>query len=151
MDVCHGSLHEERAVHTTPSVSKYLSSLIFFHNFDHSSYSKNHASIICFTWRTLYYCRYFKFALSFYTFAIIFSIRRMVKVERKIQPRQVFRYGGSTINDAVGVEIRSIDRGWLMNGSWRVEQSALLYFEPNSASSSFNFYIPQVMSWMQRL
>jgi hypothetical protein len=36
------------ALDNTPSVTKYLSSLIFFSNFDHSSYSKNCASTIYF-------------------------------------------------------------------------------------------------------
>jgi hypothetical protein len=67
----------------------------FFHNFDHSSYSKNYASIIYFAYYILYYCWYFKLDLTFYIFAIIFGIRRMVKVGRKNQQRQVFRYGGS--------------------------------------------------------
>jgi hypothetical protein len=44
----------------------------FFHNVDHSSYSKNYASIIYFACYVLYYCGYFKFDLSFYTFEIIF-------------------------------------------------------------------------------
>jgi hypothetical protein len=47
-------------------------SIDFFHNFDHSSYSKNYVSIIYFSCYMLYYCRYFKHDLSFYTFAIIF-------------------------------------------------------------------------------
>jgi hypothetical protein len=44
----------------------------FFHNFDHSSYSKINASIIDFACYMLYYYTYFNLALSFYTFAIIF-------------------------------------------------------------------------------
>jgi hypothetical protein len=71
-------------------VSKYLSSLTFFHNFDHSSYSKNYAIIIYFACYMLYYCKYFKLNLSFYTFAIIFWIRRMVKVEKKINSDKYF-------------------------------------------------------------
>jgi hypothetical protein len=55
-----------------PSVSKYLSLLTFFYNFDHSSYSKNCASTIYFVCYMFYCCMYFKLDLSFYMFAIIF-------------------------------------------------------------------------------
>jgi hypothetical protein len=61
----------ETFVNTT-SVSKYLSPLTFFYNFDHSSYSKNFASTIYFVCYMLKYCMYFKLDLSFYMFAIIF-------------------------------------------------------------------------------
>jgi hypothetical protein len=44
----------------------------FSDNFDHSSYSKNYASIIYFVCYVLCYCRHFKFDLPFYVFAIIF-------------------------------------------------------------------------------
>jgi hypothetical protein len=51
--------------------------------------------IIYFARYILYYCSYFKLDLSFYTFVIIFRIRRMVEVVGKNQWRQIFRYGGS--------------------------------------------------------
>jgi hypothetical protein len=61
-----------------------LVAIDFFYNFDNSSYSKNCASAIYFVCYMLYCCNmYFKFGLSFYMFAIIFRIRRRVKVERK--------------------------------------------------------------------
>jgi hypothetical protein len=80
----------------TLSVSKYLSLLTFFNNFDHLSYSKNCASIIfCLLYDLLLYV--FKLDLSFYMFVITFLIRRMVKVARKSQQRQIFWYGGSNM------------------------------------------------------
>jgi hypothetical protein len=56
----------------TPSLAKYLSPLIFFYNFDHSSYSKNCSITIYFVLNMLYCCMYFNLDLSFYMFAIIF-------------------------------------------------------------------------------
>jgi hypothetical protein len=56
----------------TFSVSKYLSSLTFSYNFDHSSYSKNYVNTIYFVCDMLYYYRYFKHDLTFCTFAINF-------------------------------------------------------------------------------
>jgi hypothetical protein len=50
-----------------------------------------------------YCCMYFKLDLSFYMFAIIFWIRRMVKVVRKSQRQQIFRYGGNTWEATVGL------------------------------------------------
>jgi hypothetical protein len=58
--------------HNTLSVSKYLSPLTFFYNFDPSSYSKKFASTIYFVCYMIYYRMYFKLDLSFYIFAIIF-------------------------------------------------------------------------------
>jgi hypothetical protein len=84
-------------VKCTPSVSKYLSPLTFFYNFDHSSYSKNCASTIYFVYYILYCCMYFKLDLSFYMFVIIFWVRWMIKVARKSQWRQIFRYEWSII------------------------------------------------------
>jgi FtsH-binding integral membrane protein len=59
----------------TTSVSKYLSLLTFFYNFDHLSYPKNYTSTKYFVHYMFLYCMYFKFDLSFYIFAIIFGIR----------------------------------------------------------------------------
>jgi hypothetical protein len=45
----------------------------------------------------LYYCRYFKLDLSFYTFASIFWMRRMIKVARKVNGDKYFDTKGVVI------------------------------------------------------
>jgi hypothetical protein len=63
----------------------------FFHNFDNSSYSKNYAGIIYFACYILYYCRYFKFDLSFYTFGIInFLNKTNVRERSGIRPGNLY-------------------------------------------------------------
>lgn len=47
--------------------------------FDYSSYSKNFEIIIYFVYHLLYYQKYFTYDLSFFIFALIFQIKRMVK------------------------------------------------------------------------
>jgi hypothetical protein len=56
----------------TLSILKYLSPLIVFYDFDHSSYSKSYESIIYFVCYILYYSCYFNLNLLFYTFRIFF-------------------------------------------------------------------------------
>jgi hypothetical protein len=82
-------------VNYTPYVSKYLSPLTFFYNFDYSSYAKNFAITIYFVCYMIYCCMHFKLDLSIYMFAIIFWIEQMVKVVRKNQQQQIFWYEGS--------------------------------------------------------
>jgi hypothetical protein len=65
----------------THFVSKYLSSLSFFYNFDHSSY-----------WKVLN-------STYLFTFLIIFLIKRMIKVVIKRQQRQIFRHDDNMIHD----------------------------------------------------
>jgi hypothetical protein len=53
-------------------MSKYLTPLTFFYNFNHSSYSRKISKYNFFVCYMLYYFMYCKIDLSFYMFVIIF-------------------------------------------------------------------------------
>jgi hypothetical protein len=71
--------------------------LIFSYNFDHLSYSKNCASTIYFVCY-IFYCKYLLFHIS----AIIFWIRRIIKVVWKNQQWQIFWCRGSVQQTEAG-------------------------------------------------
>jgi hypothetical protein len=104
----------------TLSILKYLSPLIVFYDFDHSSYSKSYESIIYFVCYILYYSCYFNLNLLFYTFRIFFKIRWMIKVVWKSQWRQISWYGRS-------IFMTTLIDGWptLSNGHKRKRMSTL--------------------------
>jgi hypothetical protein len=81
----------------TLSVSKYLSPLTFFQQLWPLVLFKKLCkhNLFCLLYDLLLYV--FKLDLSFYMFVITFLIRRMVKVARKSQQRQIFWYGGSNM------------------------------------------------------
>jgi hypothetical protein len=79
----------------TPSVSKYLSSLTFFYNFDHSFYSKKCMQVSCILYATCFIIVSILSLTHHFTYLQYFLNKTNSQSCKKNQRRQIFRYGGN--------------------------------------------------------